>query len=117
MFQKYYKCHVFPVYLGIGEGMTKRIAAQMAAIDLLERVQLSGGAVKVPPVGFLPGWLTGNAVFGDLIALCKSKDLPPPKITCKINTTERGTLDFSVPPYHAECWIGSELVTGMLKKL
>lgn len=104
-------CCIF-VVVGVGEGTSKKIAAQMAAIDLLEGVQLSGGAVKVPMSAFLPGWLTNNRVFGDLIKLCETKELPRPRITSKTNNIdEDGKINLEKPPFRAECWVGEELVT------
>lgn len=97
----------------MGEGVTKRIAAQMAAIDILERIRLSGGTVKVPQYALVPGMLTSNRIFHDLMAVCKSKGLPPIKITCTINGDDNGKVDvMKAPPYRAQCWVGEDLVTG-----
>lgn len=108
----------YEFFTGVGEGATKRIAAQMAAIDMIEKVQLSGSgtSMKIPMSAFLPGWLTSNKVFSDLFALCKSKNLPLPVIRSGANLNEDGTINGNLPPFRAECWIGEDHVTSKTTK-
>jgi len=88
-----------------------KIAKQMAAIDLLEQVQLCGVKVHIPPMALLPGSLTNPSVFKDLFALCKSKNLSRIKIESKLNFDETGVAKPNCPKWRAVCTV-ADLQTG-----
>ncbi|ODN03035.1 hypothetical protein Ocin01_03650 [Orchesella cincta] len=109
----YHRMELFSGNLrGIGEGMTMKIARQMAAIDLLEQAQLSGPGARVPPMALLPGWLTNPAVFRDLFTLCKKKDLPRIKIESKLNYDETSGVQPTLSKWRAVCTVGDLEAVG-----
>jgi len=97
---------------GVGEGTSTKIARQMASIDLLEQVQLSGSGVHIPPVALLPGWLTNPDVFRDLFALCRQKNLPRIKMESKLNYDEESGPQPNCSKWRAVCTVGDLETVG-----
>ncbi|CAL8137926.1 unnamed protein product [Orchesella dallaii] len=109
-------CHRMELFSGnlrgVGEGTTMKIARQMAAIDLLEQVQLSGPGIRIPAMGLLPGWLTNPAVFRDLFAVCKQKNLPRIKIESKLNFDPESGPQPNCSKWRAVCTVGHLKAVG-----
>jgi len=62
--------------LGRGEASRRKLAIQIAAADLLSKVENQG--FEIPPYGLVPGARISPNIFADLLALCEVLVLSAP---------------------------------------
>jgi len=93
-------------FRGVGEAFYKRLATQMAAIDVLMKVENTTGSAKVRPYAIYPGWRIKSHVCSDLLAICKRNNLKFPKYVSSTNINNP-----ELPVYSVECLLGNETVS------
>lgn len=97
------------MFSGIGEAFRKRLATQMAAIDLLLIIKRAINDAHIVPFCIFPGWRVKPEVTRHVSDFCMKNGLKLPQFFTQSN------IQFpDRPVYRVQCTIGDQIVGGRL---